>query len=141
MTGANAAPVIEQTASGKLASPLLFVQHPLSPVPANALNSEVVSAIAVALAKVGQYDRALQLIQRFRSEPWSAKALSSIAPTLIETGKIDRALQAIEGLESQQQQALAFAESASDLAEIGQPEQAIMFIDRAITLAGLSGKF
>lgn len=55
-------------------------------------DSEVLHQIAIALAQVGQFERALDVFQTISDRRLKAGALYAIAATLVETGEFDRAV-------------------------------------------------
>ncbi|MGB3238724.1 MAG: hypothetical protein WBB29_10530, partial [Geitlerinemataceae cyanobacterium] len=89
---------------------------------------ELLYQIAMALAKAGEIDRALEMAQTADSYLENS-ALSGIAYTLAKAGEIDRALTVAGTITDESEKAWALSGIAITLAEAGE-------IDRALTVAG-----
>ena len=86
--------------------------------------------IAIALAKAGQFDRAIQIAQKIEDALSRSLALKEIALALAKAGQFDRAIQIAQKIENLLDRSLALKEIALALAKAGQFDQAIQIAQK-----------
>lgn len=122
----------ELNAAGQLLrSQQLLSQLPLPTIPdPNVFGAyQPLRRIAAALAKIGQFDQALQVAETIK-EPTKDKytkseALADIAKYLAESGKLEQAFQVAQTIETSNSKAETLATIIPKLTEISQVEQAL----------------
>jgi tetratricopeptide (TPR) repeat protein len=89
-------------------------------------------SIAWYLAGVGQYDQALELVNRMKYCGFKEMALGSVASSLAKGGQIDRALQLANTIRHQDEKAIALGGVAENLARTGKHDQAMKLVNDTI---------
>jgi tetratricopeptide (TPR) repeat protein len=87
-----------------------------------------ISSIAISFAKVGQFDRALQLASSSKSDQVKDNALRSITRSLAQAGQYDRAKKVASTMKEGPDKAMAFVYIAASLAEVGKIADALQVV-------------
>lgn len=103
---------------------------------ANRLDSfskgRVLGAIASNLAKTGQFNQAMQLVETIKNDPLKAEALAHLAENLTETNQLEQVLQMVEKIEyGSTEKEFTISRIAISFAKVGE-------FDRAWQLASTS---
>jgi tetratricopeptide (TPR) repeat protein len=94
--------------------------------------ASVLGAIASNLAKTGQFNQAMQLVETIKNDPFKAEALARLAQNLSEVSQLEQVLQMVEKIEdgSMEKESTMYSLAIS-FAKVGQ-------FDRALQLASTS---
>jgi len=98
-------------------------------------NPLALRGIAVAMAKAGKFDRALQVAQKIEDQLDRSWALKNIAETMAKAGKFDHALQVAQKIEDALVRSEAFRVIAVAMAEAGQKKRANQVLQLALQVA------
>lgn len=88
-------------------------------------NLPVLSALAIKYAEVGQYDLAIQTLQKIDNLDWRADVSWKIARKLTEARQYEQALKLIETIKRADERNFALEDLAKKYAEAGQYDQAL----------------
>lgn len=97
--------------------------------------------IAIAYAKIGQYEQAIQIAQSIVNAPYpKTSALGAIASQYAQKGQMEQALQLAQSLEAGESKAKAFSDIAIAYAKAGQQDKAFEVFSQAVELAQSVGE-
>jgi|GEM_PF-3910956 len=112
------------TSSGSTFPAVLIARSSITtnhPSPQNSSGDAAVRAIALALVRVGQYDRAVQLSQNI-TDPYG---LYEIVVAFTDAGEFERALDVAQTIADENANARALGDLALALTEVGEFERAL----------------
>ncbi|HLO51245.1 MAG TPA: hypothetical protein VK211_22715, partial [Kamptonema sp.] len=92
---------------------------------AKAFKLNALSKIAVKYAEIGQFDLAIQVVEKIDAIGWRASPLKNIACKLAKAGQYDRAFKLIETIERANEKNEALEELAKQYAETGHYDKAL----------------
>jgi len=89
-------------------------------------------SIAWYLAAVGQYDQALELVDRMKHCGFKDLALAGVASRMAKEGQIDRALQLTNTIRDHDEKAIVWGSVAEKLVRTGKHDQAMKLVNDTI---------
>ncbi len=95
----------------------------------------VLKHIAIAYAKMGQYEQGLSLVKTMGNIPCKTEAFQGMAVEYAKTGQYDRAFQVAEEIKDPSPQAVALAQIADVYAQAKQKTEASRVLSRALMIA------
>ena len=90
-------------------------------------------SIAWYLAAVGQYDQALELVDRMKHCGFKDLALAGVASRMAKEGQIDRALQLTNTIRDHDEKAIVWGSVAEKLVRTGKHDQAMKLVNNNIS--------